>query len=93
MIARYKKTTLLSRCNCYYLSTVWLLVYSCIASSSYLIALTSEIAFFKFMNSQWVMTTRQLAWSSTVPNNLRLLMEKDVKKVGNISIEDFQVEL
>lgn len=36
------------------------------------------------------MTTRQLIWSSTVPNNLRLLMEKDVKQVGNINIENFQ---
>jgi hypothetical protein len=86
MIARYKKKTLCSRCNFFYFSTIWLLLYSSIVSSSYLIALSTEINFFMFMNSEWSMTARQLIWSSTIPNNLRLYVEKGVDKVGEVNI-------
>jgi hypothetical protein len=72
MIARYKKKTLLSRCNCYYLSTLWLLIYASILSAALLAVLQEEVNFFKFINAQWQMTARQLIWSSTIPNNLRL---------------------
>ena len=73
MIARYKKKTLLSMCNFYYLSMLWLVVYSSLLAVAYLTALSTEVTFFNFMNQQWQKTARQLLWSSTLPNNLRLL--------------------
>lgn len=82
MIARYKKKTLASRCNCYYLSTLWLLLYSSLLSSALLAALASEVDFFLFINTQWGTTARQLIWSSTLPNNLRLFQEHKVTQVG-----------
>jgi hypothetical protein len=72
MIARYKKKTLLSRCSCFYLSTLWLLIYSSILSTVLLAILAKEAQFYSFIDSQWNMTARQLIWSSTIPNNLRL---------------------
>lgn len=50
MIARYKKKTLLSRCNCYYLSTLWLLIYAALFSVALLAVLQQEVNFFTFIN-------------------------------------------
>lgn len=89
MIARYKKKTLLSMCNFYYLSMLWLVVYSALLAVAYLTALSTEVTFFNFMNQQWQKTARQLLWSSTLPNNLRLL-QNGVESVGKVKLSTFQ---
>lgn len=92
MIARYKKKTLLSMCNLYYLSMLWLVVYSSLLAVAYLTALSAELTFFNFMNQQWQKTARQLLWSSTLPNNLRLL-HNGVETVGEVKLSQFQIYL
>jgi len=86
MIARYKKKTLLSRCDFVYVQMIWLLFYSMIASIVFLAVLDGEVNFFKFINSQWEITGKQFIWSTTIPNNLRLLVQKGTTNVGKTNI-------
>lgn len=53
MIARYKKKTFLSHCECGYLQLFWLLIYSLTFSLTYVFALNQQITFYQFINRQW----------------------------------------
>lgn len=78
MIARYKKKTLLSRCECSYVQLGWLLVYSCLLVMAYIIVFEQQVSFYKFMDSLYGITGRQFLWSSSIPNNLRLMYDKKI---------------
>ena len=74
MIARFKKKTLLSRCDCGYVQLVWLLLYSLLFSVALFVYLHQEITFYHFLNKEWNVTAKQFMWSSTIPNSLRLIV-------------------
>ena len=75
MIARYKKKTLLSRCECAYLQLIWLLLYALLFFLLYLIALQAELRFYVFLQDQWNLLSRRLLWSCAIPNNLREIID------------------
>ena len=51
MIARYKKKTLLSRCDCGYVQLSWLLMYSMICSIVLVVGLDQSSVFHKFLEN------------------------------------------
>ena len=75
MIARYKKKTLLSRCDCGYVQLLWLLVYSLLFFLIYLIALQAELNFYLFLQNQWDLLAGRFLNSCTIPNNLREMID------------------
>lgn len=93
MIARYKKKTLLSRCDCGYIQLFWLLFYSLLFSVIYIVVLHQEITFYHFLSLEWQVTARQLLWSTTIPNALRLITDHNTTKIGTLNFTAFEASL
>lgn len=78
MIARYKKKSLLSRCECGYFQLLWLLLYTLVFFLIYLLSLQSQLNFYTFLNDKWGIISRNFLWSAAIPNNLRLIVQYQV---------------
>lgn len=71
MIARYKKRTFISRCDCGYVQLLWLLLYALLFFIIYLIVLQAELNFYQFLQKQWDLLGQKFLRSCAIPNNLR----------------------
>ena len=45
---------------------------------AYIIVFEQQVSFYKFMDSLYGITGRQFLWSSSIPNNLRLMYDKKI---------------
>ena len=93
MIARFKKKTLFSRCECGYVQLVWLLIYSLLFSVALFVYLYQEVNFYHFLNKEWKVTAQQFLWSTTIPNGLRLINDKNVTQIGALNFTSFEQSL
>ena len=89
MIARFKKKTLFSRCECGYVQLVWLLIYSLLFSVALFVYLYQEVNFYHFLNKEWKVTAQQFLWSTTIPNGLRLINDKNVTQISALNFTSF----
>ena len=89
MIARFKKKTLLSRCQCGYIQLLWLLLYSLLFSVALFVFLYQEINFYQFLNEEWKVTSKQFLWSTTIPNGLRLINDQNITQIGSLNFSSF----
>ena len=93
MIARFKKKTLLSRCECGYVQLLWLLLYSLLLSVALFVYLQKEVSFYHFLDREWKVTARQFLWSTTIPNGLRLINDQNVTQIGSLNFTSFEQSL
>ena len=69
----------------------WLLIYACLISI--LLTSTTEIQMknYEFLHPQWMLTTRQIYWDSTLPMCMMLAQTNDT--IGNINLHQMIDEL
>ncbi len=91
LIAKHRKETLFSKLNCTYIRMFWLLIYASIMSI--LLITTSEVQMdnYNFLHPQWVLTTRQVYWDSTLP--ICMILAETNSTIGNVNLNEMIAQL
>jgi len=76
-----------------YIQMFWLLFYAIGLSLAFLFVLHDQQQTTVALNPKWGLFTRQFLQSSTISNNLRLIKDNNITKVGEVDLLEFQDKL